>query len=62
MSKKPKQPEKQDQPKKEEKKKPIHIVLPVLPSDEGTLDDEMNELFEEDKVKHKHGQTEPERD
>jgi hypothetical protein len=50
-------------PKKTEpKKKTINIPLTVLPSDEGTADDEMNEMFNEDKVKHKHGTAEPERD
>ncbi len=48
--------------KGKEKKKPIKIPLPVLPSDDSSLDDEMNELFNEDKVTHKHGTSEPERD
>lgn len=62
MSKKQKQNKKPDSMKTEPKKKTIHIPLNVIPSDEGTVDDEMNALFEEDKVKHKHGQSEPERD
>lgn len=61
MSKEPKHQKKPDS-MKTEKKKAIHIPLHVIPSDEGTVDDEMNELFEEDKVKHKHGHSEPERD
>ena len=62
MSKETKRPPKTDPSKTEQKKKEINIPLTVLPSDEGTLEDEMNDLFNEDKVKHKHGQTEPERD
>lgn len=62
MSKESKQHKKPDQSKEKEKKKPINISLPVLPSDESTLDDEMAELFNEDKVTHQHGRTEPERD
>jgi len=62
MSKK-KKPNDESEPKKTEpKKKGISIPLTVLPSDEGTVDDEMNELFNEDKVTHKHGTAEPERD
>jgi len=44
------------------KKKSIQIELPVIPSDEKTMDEEMSDLFDEDRVKHKHGGTEPERD
>jgi hypothetical protein len=56
-------PENGSDPKKAEpKKKGISIPLTVLPSDEETADDEMNEMFNEDKVKHKHGGAEPERD
>lgn len=62
MSKEPKRRRGPDPAKTEPKKKAFNIPLNVLPSDEGTVDDEMNELFNEDKVKHKHGQTEPERD
>jgi hypothetical protein len=62
MTKKPKQHQKPDSMKSEPKKKAINIPLHVIPSDEGNVDDEMNELFEEDKVKHTHGTSEPERD
>jgi hypothetical protein len=62
MSKEPKRQKGPDPTKTGPKKKTVNIPLTVLPSDEGTVDDEMNELFNEDKVKHKHGQTEPERD
>jgi len=62
MSKPSKSENKSDPKKTDPKKKAINIPLTVLPSDEGTADDEMNELFNEDKVKHKHGGSEPERD
>jgi hypothetical protein len=48
--------------KKKPTKKPIAIPLPIVTNDETTLDDEMSDLFNEDKVKHEHGHTEPERD
>jgi hypothetical protein len=62
MSKKTKVEKEADKPRDGKKKKIIQIALPVIPSDEGTLDDEMSEMFEEDSVKHKHGSAEPERD
>ena len=62
MSKEDRPKPKSDHGKEKKKKKPINIPLSVLPSDDITLDDEMNELFNEDKVTHKHGHTEPERD
>ena len=62
MSKEPKRQEDPDPAKTEPKRKVFNIPIPVLPSDEGSMDDEMNELFNEDKVEHKHGKTEPERD
>jgi len=62
MSKKTKGPKEADNSKGGKKKKTIQIALPVIPSDDGTLDDEMSEMFEEDSVKHKHGSAEPERD
>ncbi|HET6464712.1 MAG TPA: hypothetical protein VFH55_03775 [Nitrospiria bacterium] len=48
--------------KKKSKTKPINIPLTIVPNDETTMDDEMSDLFNEDKVKHEHGHTEPERD
>lgn len=62
MSKEPKHPKRPDQTKPEPKKKPVENPFTILPSDEKSVDDEMNELFNEDKVEHKHGHTEPERD
>ncbi len=46
----------------EEKKKQIHIPLIPIPDDSQELEEEMQEAFDEDRVRHKHGQTEPERD
>lgn len=62
MNKEPKKLKGQDGTKTEPKKKAFNIPLPIVPNDESTVDEEMNELFNEDKVKHKHGGAEPERD
>ena len=53
--KKPKQPDSPKKPRKE-------IPLVSVPNDRDMIADEMAELFEEDKVTHKHGGTEPEAD
>jgi len=50
---------------KEEKKTPprrIEIPLISTPNDQVEIEQEMEELFNEEKVKHRHGGTEPERD
>jgi hypothetical protein len=44
------------------KEKPIHIPLIPIRDDSQELEEEMQEAFDEDRVRHKHGQTEPERD
>jgi hypothetical protein len=49
-----------DDPKDRKPKKPIPVVS--VPNDRDLLADEMAELFEEDKVVHKHGSSEPEAD
>ena len=46
----------------EEKKKQTHIPLIPMPNDAQELEEEMQEVFQEDQVTHKHGGTEPERD
>jgi len=51
---------KPDTPK--EKKKQVHIPLIPIPNDAEELEEEMQEVFQEDQVRHKHGATEPERD
>jgi hypothetical protein len=62
MSKESKRKKESDPAKTEPKKKPVDNPFTILPSDEKSVDDEMNELFNEDKVEHKHGHAEPERD
>lgn len=59
MSDKPKQPE----PAAEEAPKPRkEIPLISVPNDREMIAEEMAELFEEDKVSHQHGSSEPEAD
>jgi hypothetical protein len=60
MSDKPKQ---SDQPQSEEKPK-ARKELPLIsvPDDRDMIAQEMAELFEEDKVSHQHGSSEPEAD
>lgn len=48
--------------KKIEEKKPAVFSLPMVPDDSEIIANEMQEMFEEDEVKHQHGGTEPERD
>jgi len=62
MTKEPKHHKDTERSKKKPENKPIAIPLPIVPNDETTMDDEMSDLFNEDKVKHEHGHTEPERD
>ena len=59
MTEKPKQPEalKADQPKPRKE-----IPLVSVPNDRDMIAEEMAELFEEDKVSHQHGSSEPEAD
>jgi hypothetical protein len=40
----------------------IEIPLISTPNDQAEMEREMEELFNEEKVKHRHGGTEPERD
>ena len=56
---KSRQPDK-DSESKAKPKKPIPIVS--VPDDREMLAEEMAELFDEDKVTHKHGSSEPEAD
>ncbi|MCP9450224.1 MAG: hypothetical protein NNA21_09210 [Nitrospira sp.] len=60
MSDKPKQPEepKAEVPPKTRKELPLVSV----PDDRDMIAQEMAELFEEDKVSHQHGSSEPEAD
>jgi hypothetical protein len=60
MSETPKQP---DQPSPEEKPKVRkEIPLIAIQDDGDVIAEEMAELFEEDKVSHQHGSSEPEAD
>jgi len=55
-----------DQKETKAEKKPssgrIEIPLISTPNDQVEMEQEMEELFNEEKVKHRHGGTEPERD
>ena len=54
---------KEEEEKKEEKKSdPFHIPLRIVPNDSEEIAKEMQELFDEDKVKHRQGGSEPEAD
>lgn len=48
--------------KKKKEKKPTFIPLTPIPDESAELEEELKEIFEEDRVTHKHGGTEPERD
>jgi hypothetical protein len=56
----PKNPPSPEDPKDPKPKKPIPVVS--VPNDRDMIADEMAELFDEDKVKHEHGSSEPEAD
>jgi hypothetical protein len=55
--KQPEPPEGKDQPKARKE-----IPLISVPNDREMIAEEMEELFEEDKVSHQHGSSEPEAD
>ena len=59
MTEKPKQPEppKADQPKPRKE-----IPLISVPNDRDIIAEEMAEMFDEDRVSHQHGSSEPEAD
>ncbi|HEX6949374.1 MAG TPA: hypothetical protein VF127_07225 [Nitrospira sp.] len=58
MAEDPKQPKPPDEPPKVRKEIPLISV----PNDRDMIAEEMEELFEEDKVSHQHGSSEPEAD
>lgn len=60
MSEKPKQPEPPSDEDKEKTRKEIPLIS--VPNDRDMIAEEMAELFEEDKVSHQHGSSEPEAD
>ncbi len=52
-----------EEPEEGEKPKKVTLKpLPILQDDEPSIDQEMEDLFNEDRVTHRHGSTEPERD
>lgn len=53
---------KSPQPPQPEPKSRKEIPLVSVPNDRDIIADEMAELFDEDKVTHKHGSSEPEAD
>ena len=57
-----KKPKKPDSPEPEESKPRKEIPLVSVPNDRDMIAEEMADLFEEDKVRHRHGGTEPEAD
>ncbi|HEX4967377.1 MAG TPA: hypothetical protein VFV44_02560 [Nitrospiraceae bacterium] len=62
MDDKPKQPE-TDPPAAESAKKPRkEIPLISVPDDRDMIAEEMAEMFDEDRVSHQHGSSEPEAD
>ena len=55
-------PKKPASPEPEEPKPRKEIPLVSVPNDRDMIAQEMADLFDEDKVRHKHGGTEPEAD
>ncbi len=55
-----------EEPKKEEQppKKSISLSIPLIkiPNEAELLEEELQDMFDEDKVTHKHGNSEPEAD
>ena len=60
MTEKPKQPDPTQPEEKPKARKELTIIS--VPDDRDMIAEEMAELFEEDKVSHKHGSSEPEAD
>ncbi len=51
-----------EQKNKEEKPKTTRIPLQIIPNDDEEVAEEMQRIFDEDKVVHRHGSSEPESD
>ena len=62
MSDKPKQPESESPPPENPPKTRKEIPLISVPNDRDMIAEEMAELFDEDRVSHQHGSSEPEAD
>ncbi len=62
MTDKPKQSKSEESPTEDAPKARKEIPLISVPNDRDMIAEEMAELFEEDKVSHQHGSSEPEAD
>jgi hypothetical protein len=60
MSETPKHPKPSEEPGQPKARKEIPLIS--VPNDRDMIAEEMEELFEEDKVSHQHGSSEPEAD
>ena len=60
MTDDPKQPKPSEEPEQPKARKEIPLVY--VTNDRDMIAEEMEELFEEDKVSHQHGSSEPEAD
>lgn len=60
MTDKPKQPDQSSSEEKPKQRKELPLIS--VPDDRDMIAEEMAELFEEDKVSHQHGSSEPEAD
>jgi hypothetical protein len=60
MSENPKQSKPSEEPEQPKSRKEIPLIS--VPNDRDMIAEEMEELFEEDKVSHQHGSSEPEAD
>lgn len=55
-------PDKKPETKKEEKKPTTHIPLRLIRNDQEEIEEDLREIYEEDKVTHRQGSSEPEAD
>jgi hypothetical protein len=64
MSEKPRTPEPSEKPDPTESKPKARKEIPLIsvPNDRDMIAEEMAELFDEDRVSHQHGSSEPEAD
>ncbi len=58
----PKSEKKKDKKKEEKKKETTHIPLRFIRNDNEELEEDLKEIFDEDKVTHRQGSSEPESD
>ena len=62
MNDKPTQPDPETAPESSQPKSRKEIPLISVPNDRDMIAEEMEELFDEDRVSHQHGSSEPEAD